>query len=193
MGQYYYDVFQSWWKPVKDAIADGTAPASFVRDTLPHGDTKFKGSDEEAMYLTMSVTGAGSDNPRLTLNTFVMAALCHPDEFQKLRNEANRVCGEAQRLPNLDDMSDMPYTCAGLKEVLRWRLVMPLIPQHPLTEDLEFEGFTSPKAQTLYSTMLLSPGISQKLMSLNQTGGWTGKSRTFHMVSGSLVAVGASA
>ena len=148
VGQYHYDVFQSWWKPVKDAIANGTAPASFVRDTLLHGDTKFKGSDEGAMYLAMSVIGAGSDNPRLTLNTFVMAALCHPGEFKKLRNEANRVCGEAQRLPNLDDMSDMPYTCAVLKEVLRWRPVMPLIPQHRLTEDLEFEGFTFPKAQT---------------------------------------------
>ena len=80
VGQYHYDVFRSWWKPVKDAIANGTAPASFVRDTLLHGDTKFKGSDEEAMHLAMSVIGAGSDNPRLTLNTFVMAALCHPDE-----------------------------------------------------------------------------------------------------------------
>lgn len=145
VGQYHYDVFQSWWKPVKNAIAQGTAPASFVRDTLLHGDTNFKGSDEEAMYLAMSVIGAGSDNPRLTLNTFVMAALCHPDQFQKLRNEANRVCGEAQRLPNLDDMSDMPYTCAVLKDVLRWRPVMPLIPQHRLTEDLEFEGFHFPK------------------------------------------------
>ena len=97
------------------------------------------------MYLAMSVIGAGSDNPRLTLNTFVMAALCHPNEFQKLRNEADRVCGEAQRLPNLDDMSDMPYTCAVLKEILRWRPVMPLIPQHRLTEDLEFEEFHFPK------------------------------------------------
>ena len=81
MGEYHYDVFQSWWKPVKDAVANGTAPASFVRDTLLHDDTKFKGSDEEAMYLAMSVIGAGSDNSRLTINTFVMAALCHPDEF----------------------------------------------------------------------------------------------------------------
>ena len=146
VGQFHYDVFSSWWKPVKEAIANGTAPASFVRDTLLHQDTKFRGTDEEAMYLAMSVIGAGSDNPRLTMNTFVMAVLCHPDVFQKTREEADRICGiAAERLPNLDDQSNMPYACAVLKEVLRWRPVMPLIPQHRLTEDLEFESFRFPK------------------------------------------------
>lgn len=121
VGQFHYDVFHSWWKPVKESIVNGTAPASFVRDTLLHKDTKFGGTDEEAMYLAMSLIGAGSDNPRLTMNTFVMAALCHPNVFQKTREEADRICGvAAERLPSLDDLSNMPYTCAVLKEVLRW-------------------------------------------------------------------------
>ena len=145
IGQYHYDVFCSWWRPVKQSIASGAAPPSFVRDVLLHTDTKFRGSDEEAMYLAMSVIGAVSDNPRLTMNTFVMAALCHPEVLQKTRNEADLVCGQAERLPNLDDMSRMPYTCAVLKEILRWRPVMPLIPQHQLSEDLDFEGYRFPK------------------------------------------------
>ena len=106
---------------MKDSIVNGTAPASFVRDTLLHKDTKFGGTDEEAMYLAMSLIGAGSENPRLTMNTFVMAAPCHPNVFQKTREEADRICGvAAERLPSLDDLSNMPYTCAVLKEVLRW-------------------------------------------------------------------------
>ena len=145
IGQFHYDVFQSWWKPVKQAVNDGTAPASFVRDLFHHKDMKFKGSDEEAMYLSMSIIGAGTDNPRMTLNTFVMAALCHPDAFQRSRDEIDRSCGVAKRLPNLGDMHDMQYTCALLKEVLRWRPVMPMIPQHQLSEDSEFEGFYFPK------------------------------------------------
>ena len=146
MGQSRHDVFRTWWKPVKQAIANGTAAPSFVRDVLLNMETNYSGDDEEAMYLATSIIVAGSDNARMTLNTFVMAALCYPDAMQKARDEAGRVCGSnAQRLPALDDMEMMPYICAMVKETLRWRPVVPLIPQHQSTQDLEFEGYHFPK------------------------------------------------
>jgi cytochrome P450 len=39
-------------------------------------------------------------------------------------------------------MDRMPYLCAFIKDVLRWRPTVPLIPPHELTEDLEYEGNT---------------------------------------------------
>ena len=42
------------------------------------------------------------------------------------------------------DIPKMPYTCALVKEVLRWRPPMPLISQHRLTQDLEFECYYFP-------------------------------------------------
>ena len=144
VGQTHYDVFLSWWKPVKQAIADGTAPPSFVRDTLLHRETKYTGGDDEAMYLAMSIISAGSDNTRITLNVFVMAALCFPETIQKAREEVDQVCGNAKRLPGVKDMDKMPYMCAVVKEVLRWRPAVPVIPQHQLTQDLEFEGYYFP-------------------------------------------------
>lgn len=146
MGQFHYDVFQTWWKPVKQAIANDTASPSFVRDALLHEGTKYTGDDEEAMYLATSVIAAGSDNSRMTLNTFVMSAICHPKILQKARDELDKVCGSnTSRLPKLDDMAAMPYICAMVKEVLRWRPVVPLIIQHQLTQDLDFEGYFFPK------------------------------------------------
>lgn len=50
----------------------------------------------------------------------------------------------AERLPGLRDTEKMPYLCATVKEVLRWRPVVPLIPQHQLTEDMDFEGYNFP-------------------------------------------------
>ena len=59
--------------------------------------------------------------------------------------EADSVCGGmAGRLPDIGDIPEMPYTCVLVKEVLRWRPLMPLIPQHQLTQDLELEGCCFP-------------------------------------------------
>lgn len=145
IGQSHHNSFQTWWKPVKEAIENDTAPRSFVRDVLLHKDTKYVGNDEQAMYVAMSTISAGSDNPRMTMNCFVMAALSYPEKMQRARDEIDSVCGSvAERLPTVNDMTTMPYVCALIKEVLRWRPTVPMIPQHQLTQDLEFEDFFFP-------------------------------------------------
>ena len=145
MGQDHHRAFLSWWAPVKKACEEGTAPPSFVRDALLAKETQYTGNDEEAMYVAMSTISAGSDNTRMPLNTLVMAALCYPDAMAKAREEADAVCGsKAARLPGIGDMPKMPYTCALVKEVLRWRPVVPLIPQHQSIQDLDFEGYCFP-------------------------------------------------
>lgn len=143
-GDFHQDVYQTWWKPVKQTIANGTAPPSFVRDVLLHGDTKYTGDETEAMWLAMGVIAAGSDNIRMTLNTFVMSMICHPHILQKAHHEIDRICGSS-RLPHLADKPCMPYIDALIKELLRWRPVVPVIPQHRLTQDLEFEGYHFPR------------------------------------------------
>lgn len=145
MGQEHYDCFRAWWVPVTQKIAQGTAPPSFVRDALLNPETRYSGTDEDAMYLATSVISAGSDNPRMVMNCFVMALLCFPDVGRKIREEVDRVCGcKAERLPSVKDMPAMPYLCATVKEILRWRPTVPIVPQHQLIQDLEFEGYHFP-------------------------------------------------
>lgn len=149
LGQWNYEVYSSWWVPVRDKVRNGTAPPSFVRDVLLHEDTKFTGDDQEAMYVAMQLIEAGSDTTREVLNVFAMSALCHPDKFQKAREEVDRVCAvvdgsEPLRLPGVDDMEQIPYVCAMIKELLRWRPIFALTPDHVLTADMEFEGYHFP-------------------------------------------------
>lgn len=145
VGQDHFDVFKDWWEPVKHGIAEGTAPPSFIKDVLLHASAKFSRNDEEAMYLATSVVAAGSDNVRMTFNVFVMAVVCYPETMQKARKEVDSICGNtAERLPDLKDMGSLPYLSAMIKEGLRWRPTVPLIPQHHLTQDLEFEGYRFP-------------------------------------------------
>jgi hypothetical protein len=76
LGQWNYEVYRSWWVPVRQQIDADIAPPSFVRDVLLHKDTKFTVDDEEAMYVAMQLIEEGSDTTREALNIFAMATLC---------------------------------------------------------------------------------------------------------------------
>lgn len=146
LGSWNEGVYRAWWDPVRTAVNDGTAPASFVRDVLLHADTKYKGSDQDCMYLAMQLIEAGSDTTREALNILVMAALEFPAPFRKARDEIDKLCGSGSnaRFPVLDDMEDLRYICAMAKEVLRWRTIFFLTPDHTSTQDIEFEGCLFP-------------------------------------------------
>lgn len=146
LGDWNEQIYRSWWIPAREKVANGTAPPSWVRDVLLHPDTKFTGNDQEAMYVALQLVEAGSDTTREVLNIFAMAALCYPDKYQKAREEVDNYCDNITnfRLPGIDDLEKMPYICAMIKELLRWRPIFPFTPDHVLTSDMEFEGYNFP-------------------------------------------------
>ena len=100
-----------------------------MRDVLLAEETQYAGNDEEAMYLAMSTISAGSDSARMPFSSQVMAASYHPDAIAKAREETDAVCGGMMgRVLGIRDIPKMSYVCALVKEVLRWRSPMPLIP-----------------------------------------------------------------
>ncbi|KAK3945718.1 cytochrome P450, partial [Diplogelasinospora grovesii] len=146
MGTYHYQTFQRWWKSmlINTTPTDRDRPSSsWLRDTVLKD---FAGREERAMYLVLLVIVAGADNPRMATNAFVMACLSRPAAIARARAELDSVCSisNRRRLPTLHDLPNCPYTCAVVKEVLRWRNVVPLIPQRVAVEDIEFEGYRFP-------------------------------------------------
>lgn len=71
-----------------------------------------------------------------------------PGAQKKAQEELDAVVG-GKRLPNYDDWDSLPYTEALLREVLRWRPVLPLSVAHAITEDDVFKGYLIPKGQSL--------------------------------------------
>lgn len=143
-GDDHMQVFRKWWEPVKKDITSPQAPSSFVRDILLKSNTKFATNDAEAMYLATSIVAAGSDNVRRAHNVLMMVALCHPEVVDKARIDLDSVLGVASRLPRIADMEALPYISAIIKEAMRWRPVVPLIPPHHSTKIIHFEGYTFP-------------------------------------------------
>lgn len=137
IGDFHYKVFKAWWSDMTAL----TGP-SWARNTVLEG---FSGDEDQAMYIAMLAMSAGADNPRMTLNACVMACLAYPAAVQEARAEIQGLCGaKAERLPELGDLPNLPYVCAFVKEILRWRPTVPLIPQRVLVRDLDFEGYRFP-------------------------------------------------
>jgi cytochrome P450 len=140
IGKFHNDVFKRWWAHMKLPKSSNPTP-SFARGLLLED---FKDREEKAMYLSMLAMSAGADNPRMTMNAWVMACLAYPEKMEQARKQIVSVCGEDERLPVLADLPQIPYMCAVVKEVLRWRPTVPLVPQRVSVEDIEFEGYLFP-------------------------------------------------
>ncbi|KAH6603847.1 hypothetical protein Trco_007293 [Trichoderma cornu-damae] len=75
-------------------------------------------SDELACYLSGSLLQAGSETTAIILIGFFQAMLVFPEVAKEAQAEIDRVCGD--RMPDLNDVPDLPYIRACMKESMRW-------------------------------------------------------------------------
>ncbi|KEF56421.1 uncharacterized protein A1O9_08002 [Exophiala aquamarina CBS 119918] len=146
MGRHTMEAYSAYWAPLRQSMEKEDAAQSFARD-LVLDEAKFQGSSTDKMFLAMQLIEAGSDTTRLGINIFILAAISHPDKFQKARDQIDSLCGggDQKRLPKFWDEPDLPYINAFAKEMLRWRRIFDWTPEHTLTEDLVFEDYHFPK------------------------------------------------
>jgi cytochrome P450 len=76
----------------------------------------------------------------------------HPDVQKRAQEEVDRVVG-TDRLPTFDDLSQLHYVNAVIKEVLRWAPVAPLGLQHRVLQDDVYEGYLIPKGVTVVANI----------------------------------------
>ncbi len=60
-----------------------------------------------------------------TLSTFLLCMMLFPEVQRKAQAEIDAIVG-GDRLPRIADRDALPYVGAILKEVLRWRPVVPM-------------------------------------------------------------------
>jgi Cytochrome P450 len=91
------------------------------------------------------------DPPRQTISTltsFFLVLLLYPDVQKRAQAEIDQVIGRG-RLPGLNDRPSLPYIDGLCKELLRWRLVLPLGVAHATMEDDVYNGYFIPKGTTV--------------------------------------------
>ncbi|CAG7969918.1 unnamed protein product [Penicillium salamii] len=102
-------------------------------------------SDDQAAYISGTLLEAGSDTTSSTLYAFIQAMLLFPEVQRKAQEEIERVVGSS-RLPVMDDISELQYVRACMKETVRWMptTILGAVP-HAVTQDDEYRGMFIPK------------------------------------------------
>ena len=73
----------------------------------------------------------------------------YPEVQKKVQAELDRVVG-FDRLPRLEDRPKLVYFFAVLKEVMRMRIVSPVLAPHYCSEDVEVGGYTLPRGRSFF-------------------------------------------
>ncbi|KAJ7142248.1 cytochrome P450 [Mycena epipterygia] len=130
---------------VKRQLASGTACHSFTAENLRNlSESGDKYYDEETIKATAaSMYLAGSDTTVAVLSTFFLAMLANPEAQRKAQMEIDMVIGQGH-LPDFNDEQSLPYISALVKEVLRWKPVLPIGLPHYLSVEDEYRGYRLP-------------------------------------------------
>lgn len=74
----------------------------------------------------------------------LLSLVLHPDVQQRARCDLDNVVGR-DRLPIFSDRCKLPYIEAICREVLRWKVILPLALIHSATEDDVYKEYFIPK------------------------------------------------
>ncbi|KAH9053172.1 cytochrome P450 [Lactarius vividus] len=82
----------------------------------------------------------------------IVAVVTYPDITTRIQEELNNVVGR-DRLPTFDDEGSLPYLVAFIKEVTRWRPVVPLVIPHTTSKSDVYVGYDIPAGTTVYGNI----------------------------------------
>ncbi|KAJ6060294.1 cytochrome P450 [Penicillium canescens] len=99
---------------------------------------------EQLCYIVDELDVGTHITTAIALSIFVMVCLQHPDAVSRAQRDLDSVVGP-NRLPEFDDIENLPYMHAFINEMLRWQPVTPFGAPHGLTTDDEYMGYRIPK------------------------------------------------
>jgi cytochrome P450 len=120
-----YSYFSQLFADARKRHEEGKSmdPPCFA-DTYFDKESFWDMSDFEATYAMATFYEGGSGTTSAAMQSFCLAMCHYPNWQTRLQEELDRVVG-TDRLPAFDDMPNLPTVRAVVKEVLRWRPVVP--------------------------------------------------------------------
>jgi len=103
-------------------------------------------------FLAGQLYGAGAETTDTALSWWALAMIAFPEVQWKAQAEIDAVVGR-DRLPTFADAPRLPYVCAIIKEILRWRPAAPFGIPHAAAEEDWYEGMYIPKGTICISSV----------------------------------------
>ncbi|CAK5274181.1 unnamed protein product, partial [Mycena citricolor] len=115
---------------------------SYIGQSIHAGETTHFDS-----YMGISMLDASSDTTAAFILSFILVLCVFPSMQSRARQEIDDVIG--LRLPALEDLAQLPYLDALIKETLRFKPQFPMGVPHRISEDVSYNGFRIPKNATV--------------------------------------------
>ncbi|PVF92956.1 cytochrome P450 [Serendipita vermifera] len=119
------------------------------------------GEDEDVRDATSVLYGVAADTTTGAITSYLLALFLYPDVAQRIYEEVQTVT-HGERLPNIADRPNLPYTEAVFKESVRFRPFLPLGIPHVNSEDEVIRGYFIPKGTMIHQcayAMLHDPRV----------------------------------
>lgn len=145
-------LFRKLQQDVRDEMMTSdkaTTTSSCTRVFLENQDS-YQLSDEEGAYVIGSLFEAGSGTTAAAMMSFCLC-MCHFPEWQTKMQEEIDAQVPGDRMPQFEDIPNLPTVRAVIKEVLRWRPVTAGGIPHQLTKDDTYEGFFFPAGTVFHA------------------------------------------
>ncbi|PPQ93158.1 hypothetical protein CVT25_002414 [Psilocybe cyanescens] len=108
------------------------------------------GLDRETIaYICGVLLDGGSETSASHLKNLVLCLVKSPASLRKAQKEIDSVIGE-RRMPVPNDIHNLPYVQAVIKETHRLRPVAPTAVPHASVNDCEYRGYTIPKGTPIF-------------------------------------------
>ncbi|KZS94053.1 cytochrome P450 [Sistotremastrum niveocremeum HHB9708] len=133
------------YEVVKEKHAKGLAHPSMTTRLIDE-NMQYDGTVSNAHDIAWSagaVYGGGSDTTTTSLDFFVMAMMLYPEVQKKAQEQLDKLL-QHDRLPTFEDMENLPYITALMKETLRWRPIVPAGFPHLSTQDAMYNNMHLP-------------------------------------------------
>lgn len=140
-----------YWFALTEEGAQASEPnfANFLNDHR----SEMNIAKDDISEMTANLIGGGVDTTTGTTLSGILGLVTHPEVQKKAHEELDSVVG-TDRVPTYDDIENLPYCAAILKETLRWRSVTILggLPHSPIQENI-CKGFLLPKDIAIHGNL----------------------------------------
>ena len=144
------DIKMDLWRRIEKQVASGEASHCYAREISEGKETLYAQglTEEDLAWVSGGLVEAGFETTAATLNCLVLHLAANPRVQKQAQEELMEVVGP-DRLPTFEDVRNLPFVRACVKEMLRINPILSPGIRHYAEEDVVYQGHVIPKGTVL--------------------------------------------